>query len=219
MNELTPSLGDAGWLETLRVDGELSIGRVAGWIPTVWSGREVKTLPEPVLRTLRTGRPLDPEGWLGLVVGEVDDEGALVRAVRALPPPNPDPAQWVVDPNGEVRSGTAPPPRANLHDVLVHGRRQVGRYVLRARPLRGWPAGEATGQWLVDARPARRSRASPLVLTDRQREVALHAAQGATIPQIARALSRSEETVKTHLRAAYQRMSVGSRVELARVLC
>lgn len=56
------------------------------------------------------------------------------------------------------------------------------------------------------------------LLTQRQREIALHAVAGLTRGEIALLLSVSEETVRHHLKLVYERLGVGSRVELANVL-
>jgi DNA-binding CsgD family transcriptional regulator len=55
-------------------------------------------------------------------------------------------------------------------------------------------------------------------LTPRQREVAEYAAAGATNPEIAKALDLSVYTVNDHIRAIYERLSIGSRAELAATL-
>ena len=51
-----------------------------------------------------------------------------------------------------------------------------------------------------------------------QRETVKYAAAGATLSEIAQALGRKPETVRTHLREAYRRLGVSSRLELARAL-
>jgi DNA-binding NarL/FixJ family response regulator len=55
-------------------------------------------------------------------------------------------------------------------------------------------------------------------LTPAQREVARIAVRGATVNEIATHLNRSPETVRSHLRAIYERLGVASRVELAAAL-
>jgi DNA-binding CsgD family transcriptional regulator len=57
-----------------------------------------------------------------------------------------------------------------------------------------------------------------LELTPAQREVARSAARGATVNEIAKHLNRSPETIRSHLRAVYERLDVASRVELAAAL-
>jgi DNA-binding CsgD family transcriptional regulator len=52
-------------------------------------------------------------------------------------------------------------------------------------------------------------------LSPTQRNIAMQAAGGATLDEIAMQLARSTETVRTHLRAVYLRLGVRSRVELA----
>lgn len=55
-------------------------------------------------------------------------------------------------------------------------------------------------------------------LTDRERQVCAFAASGATADEIARSLGVSPETVRSHLRHAYAKLGVTSRLELHRVL-
>lgn len=55
-------------------------------------------------------------------------------------------------------------------------------------------------------------------LTPAQREVALYASKGASLPEIARLVGRAQGTVHTHLREVYRRLGVSNRVELAEVL-
>lgn len=56
------------------------------------------------------------------------------------------------------------------------------------------------------------------ILSRAQAMVARRAAEGITIREIARALRRSPDTVRSHLREAYRRLHVANRVELARAL-
>ncbi|TPV95684.1 MAG: helix-turn-helix transcriptional regulator [Myxococcales bacterium FL481] len=72
---------------------------------------------------------------------------------------------------------------------------------------------------VITARPVPYARLSPLSeLTPAQRRVAVMGAEGASVNEIARALSRSRETVREHLAAVYRRLGVRCRVELARKL-
>ncbi len=53
------------------------------------------------------------------------------------------------------------------------------------------------------------------MLSPTQRLVASYAAKGSTINEIATTMSRSRETVKTHLKTIYERLEINSRSELA----
>lgn len=66
----------------------------------------------------------------------------------------------------------------------------------------------------VDPLPVHRA----MTLSPARRRVAAMAADGATVPEIASALGRSQETVRTHLKHVYEVLGVGSRVELAAIV-
>ncbi|MCK6547821.1 LuxR C-terminal-related transcriptional regulator [Myxococcota bacterium] len=79
--------------------------------------------------------------------------------------------------------------------------------------------GDGAIRYLVSLRPVEPVSISALAqLSPAQRAIARHAASGASIPEIARALDRSANTVHSQLRQIYRRLDVSSRVELARVL-
>lgn len=63
---------------------------------------------------------------------------------------------------------------------------------------------------LVQVDPARMTR--PMRITPKERQVLLGIAGTQTIPEIAKALYLSENTVKTHLRSIYGKLGVGSRL-------
>lgn len=72
---------------------------------------------------------------------------------------------------------------------------------------------------VIGVHPVPYARLSPLSeLTPAQRRVALMGAEGASVNEIARSLSRSRETVREHLAAVYRRLGVRCRVDLARKL-
>lgn len=72
---------------------------------------------------------------------------------------------------------------------------------------------------LATLSPAKPVVLSPeVLLTPTQREVAVIAAEGATVREIADTLGRHVETVRSHLREAYRRLDVASRIDLARTL-
>ncbi|MCB9680473.1 MAG: helix-turn-helix transcriptional regulator [Alphaproteobacteria bacterium] len=55
----------------------------------------------------------------------------------------------------------------------------------------------------------------PLRLSPLKRRIASYAVRGATVPEIARTIERSPETVRAHIKQIYQRLGIASRVELA----
>ncbi len=77
----------------------------------------------------------------------------------------------------------------------------------------------ASVRYLVQLTPAPEFRAPDTHgLSVRQREVAELLADGCTIAEAARYLGCSGETVRTHVREIYDRLAIGSRAELSRVL-
>jgi DNA-binding CsgD family transcriptional regulator len=79
--------------------------------------------------------------------------------------------------------------------------------------------GDSQVRYLVSLRPIEPVGLSPLAqLSPAQRDIARHAADGSSVPKIARDLGRSANTVHSQLRQIYRRLEVSSRVELARVL-
>jgi DNA-binding CsgD family transcriptional regulator len=90
--------------------------------------------------------------------------------------------------------------RGRIDLVRVHGRAEGLRYLAHVTPLR----------------PLRLSPAA--ALTEAQREIAALLASGATVSEIATMVGRSVETVRSHLKAIYQRLGVSSRAELVRAL-
>lgn len=56
------------------------------------------------------------------------------------------------------------------------------------------------------------------LLSDREREVALEAAKGLSNKEVARTFNISERTVKAHLSAAFERLGVKDRLQLALIL-
>lgn len=79
--------------------------------------------------------------------------------------------------------------------------------------------GDGGERWLCMLRGVQLPEVSPLArLSPTQREVGEYAAAGATVAEIGRAMDRSEETVRTHLREVYRRLGIASRLELAELL-
>jgi DNA-binding CsgD family transcriptional regulator len=68
------------------------------------------------------------------------------------------------------------------------------------------------------ARPRRALLSGPDALTASERRVAELAASGLSNPEVARALVVSRATVESHLRAAYRKLDIASREQLAAAL-
>ncbi|MCK6549543.1 LuxR C-terminal-related transcriptional regulator [Myxococcota bacterium] len=88
-----------------------------------------------------------------------------------------------------------------------------GRFEMHLARLEG-----ASGQRFAVVIVESDAKIDPSALTPAQQHVASFAIAGATVPEIARHLGRSRETVRTHLREIYRRLEVSNRVELARAL-
>lgn len=72
--------------------------------------------------------------------------------------------------------------------------------------------------FLVQLSESRAVEKSAVALSPTQREVVSFAVSGATVSEIASAIGRKPETVRSHLREAYTRLGVSNRVELVRAL-
>ena len=74
-------------------------------------------------------------------------------------------------------------------------------------------------RYLAHVASTRRLRLAPAaVLTVAQQRVASLVVSGATLPEVSDMMERSAETVRSHLKAIYERLGVTSRAELARAL-
>lgn len=126
------------------------------------------------------------------------------------------PAHLVVGERGQVLFGCreAEVWRAEVDDGVLERGLRCGVQVDEER-IHG-PGGEA--RLLVLGPPPPLARAADASLSETQRRVADYAAAGATIPEIARSLSSSEQTVRTHMREVYRRLGISCRVELVRAL-
>jgi len=142
-----------------------------------------------------------PQGHIDFVV---DAHGALSMA-------SPDAQAWVAQPGALARvlelrarsEGEAP--RASAWWVADPPMflRFVPMQQAKARHL------------LVTVVPTRPELAEALeLLTPVQREVAEYAAAGATVAEIADVLERSPETVRSHMKEIYKRLSICTRLEL-----
>ena len=121
-------------------------------------------------------------------------------------------SRWLKRPN--VVSGLA----ENARVFLMRGEQRCN-WLFERTSLR-FDRLDANGEHaVITARPVPFARLSPLSeLTPAQRRVAVMGAEGASVNEIARELSRSRETVREHLAAVYRRLGVRCRVDLARKL-
>jgi len=78
-----------------------------------------------------------------------------------------------------------------------------------ARRVLAYFRGEASP---VSAQPATRASIPPAALTTRETEVLRLLAQGLTLPETAKELGLSVNTVKTHVKNAYSRLDVSTRI-------
>jgi DNA-binding CsgD family transcriptional regulator len=165
-------------------------------------------------------------GWLALRVDRGSARRCWSQAAKRLEHDGPAPAGRgalllcrdgrVVWGSAEARAWLA---RAGHHEALLE--------VVRSGPgATSWVDGVAvTVDWGTGADgpcPLVRIQAPEPVplppvaaLTPSQYEVASFAAHAATAAEIARAVERSVQTVRSHLKSAYQRLGVANRVELA----
>lgn len=134
-----------------------------------------------------------------------DTEGNLLRLSDAA-------AEWVTDDRKEKLSRLTR--RMNASEEVeaweVLDRSQVHSIRLN---------GAQDVLYLASVVPLQAPRMKPAaMLTPRQREVAEYAAVGATVHEIAETLDISANTIKHHLKNIYDRLGIGSRVELARLI-
>jgi len=163
---------------------------------------------------------------LAPLVAEVRD--ALIAAESLAHPQ--ESAFLVVDPEGAVDHAT---PSAMPWLASEAFREQLRRYVRACdreeAPRRGaiWHAdatltrldGPGRVRYLVSVAPAPLpKRRAQSLLSPAEREVVQLASAGATTAEIARHVGRTHDTVKTHLRSAYRKLGVASRLELARAI-
>lgn len=126
------------------------------------------------------------------------------------------PAHLVIGDRGEILFGCreAEAWRGEVEDGVLEQGLRCGVQV--DEQLIDGPGGRA--RLLVLGPPPPLARAADASLSETQRRVAEYAAAGATVPEIARSLSSSEQTVRTHMREVYRRLGISCRVELVRAL-
>lgn len=104
---------------------------------------------------------------------------------------------------------------AGANGYILKGatRQQFGEAIETALGRRGIYIDPTVAPYLLRRGALPESRGS--VLSAREREVLASLAQGATNEEIARALSISEKTVKSHLKAIFQKLGVSNRTQAA----
>lgn len=103
-----------------------------------------------------------------------------------------------------------------IREVLSRKDETENAWWTRARPvhLRFVPM-DRGAKYLVTVVPTRPELAEALeLLTPTQQVVAEYAAAGATVAEIADATDRSPETIRTHVKEIYRRLSICTRLEL-----
>lgn len=110
---------------------------------------------------------------------------------------------------GYCHAYSAPEVLAEVKEVVTHGGIWLGRELLQ-RLIE-------VSAHLTGSRPERAARALEL-LSERERQVALETAKGLSNKEIARLLGITERTVKAHLSAAFERLGVKDRLQLALIL-
>lgn len=110
---------------------------------------------------------------------------------------------------GYCHAYSSPEALKEVHTVVLHGGLWLGRDLLQ-RLIR------ATGS--LTANTADQVESALSKLTQREREVAVEAAQGFSNKVIARKLGITERTVKAHISACFERLGVRDRLHLALIL-
>lgn len=105
----------------------------------------------------------------------------------------------------DTQSPDAEPVDGYFEGALIRGQRLRGveredGYLIRVAPARPWPVPPV------------------LELPPMSRKVAALAARGATAADIAETLGRSQDTIRTHLRRAYETLGISSRTELTQII-
>lgn len=141
----------------------------------------------------------------GPVMFAFDPSGALLGAAHER-------AGWLSAPETVARIGAAAA-------RFAAGANSRGTAFVRRAPVRFHRLSGALSLVVASVPNGERFRPGPrLRLTPTQRRVADAAMLGATIAEIARHLSMSPGTVHHHLKGIYERLGIGSRVELVNVL-
>mgnify|MGYP001417675069 FL=1 len=182
--------------------------------------RWLEAFPDAVLLS-ESGGQLDPAPlaeaaviWLH-IAGNQHAAAESVRAVRAVAPhapvvvlsnvPEDDQGLAVLaaGASGYCSALTLPSVLRQVAGVVEHGGLWVGPRLMQ-RLMQGLATrGNATPDLSLD------------LLSQRERQVAVAVARGSTNKEIARAMNITERTVKAHLSAAFEKLGVRDRMQLA----
>lgn len=154
---------------------------------------------------------------------------AIDRMMRGLRPATPgciiarsDGAVEFVDDSGRAWLDTLIPPplfRTAMNTFLGDTKTEVA-FAMGGADVRATRVHATDSvRWVMRLTPATPLRSAPdATLSPLQRQVAESAAAGMTLPEIAKSLGRSHETIRSHLRQVYGRLGISSRVELINAL-
>ena len=153
-------------------------------------------------------------GWSGAVPPHHID--LMLNAAGGVVFMGPGAAEWLESPGCEAALLEAVAASAAVEEGTSWW---IKRWPLHIRCVRMDGRGGDAGSVLVTAVPPRPELAEAMaLLTPMQQVVADFAAAGATVDEIARAIDRSPETVRSHIKAAYSRLSICTRLELSWLL-
>ncbi len=188
-----------GGIALVRLNGEPGFGRVDINAARALEADTVRWFSAAWRRRIADSRPPGSRSYI------VFDRAGRLRSVSR------GASRWLADEAVRARLG-------ELAASFARGASRPEAFVRRA-PVRFEPLDGEGGSVLAIVEEAAAHRPGPREkLTDAQRRVADLAVAGATVKEIAAGLKRSPETVRDHLKAIYERLGIGSRVELGRVL-
>lgn len=171
--------------------------------------------------------PFDPEALRSArqLEGRIVAQGIEASRQEAVPNTR---HVWILDAEGAVEIWSPGAPTfSGQHAVVPRIHALIERGGLRDAWFEGtWHLSLArmhteadADLWVVTATPTRPFRVRPILgLTVAQRQVAKLLGRGATVAHAARRLGRSENTVRTHLKAVYATCGIGTRAQLARLV-
>lgn len=176
-----------------RLDARVSRGETPLAPLVVWVRLPQSAIVPVTLQGIR-----DTYGTIPIVVlsDRPDDEQAVACFAAAA--------------RGYCNTHAVPELLARIADVVAHGGLWIGETLMQ-RLLQG--TAHISTPVLTDAPPD-----WAVLLTDRERQVALAVARGASNKEIARELGITERTVKAHAGAIFEKLGVRDRLQLSLVI-